>query len=164
MASYIPHPFSPPRPVTLEYAPCELSTSLMWPHSHALTATRTRPLSSRACWHSQPMASRICFSSFTRTRGHTHSSPLLAPEFVATLTLSLWLHAPVPFDISSSWSDTHTPLVDRTPRPALDLHGLATHWSTSPISIRGKNWPMWTTLSLTFVQGLAIQPHHPSLL
>jgi len=69
-----------------------------------------------------------CVATHT-SHGFTHPSSLefevirtllLAPEFVATRTLSLWLHAH-PFCI-----ERVVRLVDL----ALDLQGLATYWST----------------------------------
>ena len=100
-------------------------TSKVFGRTHTLSVqTHTHPSP-----HSLKLVATLCSSShasptpFTRSLDKlmchtlTHSPPLLAFEFVATRTLSNGFTHPSLFriDISSSWSDTHTPLVDSTP-------------------------------------------------
>jgi hypothetical protein len=80
-------------------------------------------------------------ATLSRTYSHRHPPPLLALERVATHTPQLMVSRTRPsFVTFRARGPTRTPrlLIARSPK------GLAMKWSTSPISIIEKNWPMCT--------------------
>jgi hypothetical protein len=88
-----------------------------WPHASP-TLSPTSARFTRAC----ELVTLSKIDVATHARPH---APVPSPLGLVG-TPGLWLHAPI--DISSLWN----PLVVRTPRPALDLQGLAIKWFTPP--------------------------------
>jgi hypothetical protein len=103
-------------------------------------------------YHLHPLPHHRCRPALSRC------DQLLLTRYIP-LVLSA-LHAP--FDISSLWS----PLVIRTPRPALDFQSIARPCNQVvhiTICMVEKDWPMWTSPALAMQWATSVSLHLPTM-